>query len=235
MATTKNAIVLCSGGLDSVVTAHYVKKSLDYKNLVIMFFDYGQKSLSAERKASKKCASDLGAEFMEVKLSWLKGISTSLINNPGKVKKLSREDLKDTSEESEKYYVPCRNSLFITYALALADSYYIKSGKKEKYDIFLGFKCEGKESYPDTTEKFVKEMNRLSSIGCSEHFKVIAPLIKKDKEDIVLLGKKLGVELEKTFSCYVGKWVHCGGCLACKLRQEGFYWSGLVDSTKYIE
>ena len=64
-------------------------------------------------------------------------------------------------------------------------------------------------------------------------FKIIAPLIKKDKEEVVLLGKKLGVKFKETFSCYVGKGKHCGVCLACRLRQEGFYWANVRDPTKY--
>jgi 7-cyano-7-deazaguanine synthase len=228
----KNAIVLCSGGLDSVTTAHYAKKKLKYKEIIILFFDYGQRSIRQERKFSKKCAIDCNAKFVEIKLRWLGKISKSLINEPGKVDKLRKEDLKDTKKESEKWYVPCRNLVFLTHALALAESLFIK--EKEVYSIFTGFKCEGKESYPDTTEKFVKEINKLSKISCSYHFLIKAPLIKKDKEDIIKLGEKTGVDFKKTISCYSPiKGEHCGYCLACKLRQQGFYWAGIKDPTRY--
>ncbi|MFA5992270.1 MAG: 7-cyano-7-deazaguanine synthase [Candidatus Pacearchaeota archaeon] len=237
MKNTKNAIVLCSGGLDSVVTASFVKKSLSYDKIKILFFDYGQKTLLQERKASKYCAKVVNGEFIEIKLKWLNEISNSLINKSGKVKtkQLSRKDLKDTKKESDKYYVPCRNTIFLVHALALAESLYIKSKKRDINEIFIGFKCEGKESYPDTTQEFVEEMNKLSKISCNKHFRIIAPLIKKDKEDIVLLGKKLGVEMEKTWSCYVGNnpTRQCGKCLACMLRKEGFYWANVKDRTRY--
>ena len=233
MAKNKNAIILCSGGLDSVVTAHYVKKRLDYNKLIILFFNYGQKSLNAEKGYSKKCVGDLDGKFIEVKLDWLGKISTSLINKKGKVKKLNKKDLKNTKKESEKFYVPCRNSVFLVHALALAESIFIKEGTKS--DIFVGFKCEGNESYPDTTKKFVKEINRLSKIGCAGNFKIYAPLILKDKEDIIQLGEKLCVNFRKTFSCYIGKTKHCGNCLACQLRKAGFYWAGLKDPTKYLD
>jgi len=233
----KNAIVLCSGGLDSVVTANYLKKSIGYNNIKMLFFDYGQKTLLQERKASKYCANKINAKFIEIKLKWLSEISNSLINKSEKVKakKLSRKDLKDTKEESDKYYVPCRNTIFLVNALALAESLYIKSGKKEINDIFVGFKCEGKESYPDTTQEFVDEINRLSKISCNKPFKILAPLINKDKEDIVLLGKKLNVKMEKTWSCYIGSksGKQCGRCLACMLRKEGFHWADVKDKTKY--
>src|SRR4030043_73041 len=106
----KNAIVLCSGGLDSSVTAYFVRK-----------------------------------------------------------------ELKDTKGESNKYYVPCRNIVFLVYALTLAESLQIKSKKnREIWDIFTGFKCEGREAYPDTTPEFVKEMNKLKNIATGIKGKIIS-------------------------------------------------------------
>ncbi|MEK6933451.1 MAG: 7-cyano-7-deazaguanine synthase [Nanoarchaeota archaeon] len=227
----KSALILCSGGIDSVTTAYYVKNILKYNNLGILFFNYGQKSLNAERKASLYCAKTLKAKFQEITLPELKSLSNSLININGKIRKLSRKELKDTKKESNKWYVPCRNLIFLAYALAKAESLLIR--EKNKYDIFIGFKCEGKESFPDTTMKFVEEVNILSKISTKGKFKIIAPLIKKDKEDIIALGEKLGVDFKDTFSCYVGKIRHCGRCLACMLRKEGFYWAGLKDMTIY--
>ena len=231
---SKNAIILCSGGLDSVVTAHYIKKKRGYDKLKFLFFDYGQRALNQERKCSKECAKDLKGEFIEINLKWLGDISNSLINKEGIIKRLKKRDLKNTRKESEKYYVPCRNTIFLTYALVIAESLWIKN--KEKNNIFVGFKCEGKESYPDTTERFVNEINKLSKIGCSTKFEIKAPLIKKDKEDIVNLGKKLGVKIEYTFSCYspLNK-KQCGYCLACMLRKQGFYWANVKDKTAYAK
>lgn len=227
----KNAVILCSGGIDSVTTAYYVKKRLKYNRLIILFFDYDQKALNQEKKFSKKCAKKLNAEFKEVHLKWLGEISESLINKIGKIKKIKRKDLKNSSRESEKYYVPCRNMLFLSYALALVESLFIK--EKKTYDIFVGFKCEGKESYPDTTKKFIVKMNELSKIVCVRNFKIEAPLIKKDKEDIIILGNKLDINFKDTSSCYIGDKKHCGHCLACRLRQEGFYWANIKDLTAY--
>lgn len=218
-----NGIVLCSGGLDSVTTSHYVKKK-GYENLIILFFDYGQRNLIAEKKFSKECAKDLQAEFKEIKIKELKEISPSFLTSNKKAKKLTRKDLKNTEEESEKWYVPFRNGIFLSYAIALAESFEIKENKK--FDIFVGFKNEGKESYPDTTLEFVRGFNKLQGI------RIIAPLIDKDKEDIVNLGNELGVDFKKTHSCYTSN-NHCGSCLACMLRKEGFRWSGIKDPTKY--
>lgn len=229
----KNAIILCSGGLDSVITAHYVKEKLKYSKLKIIFFDYEQRGLSCEEKCAKKCAKKINAKFIKIRLDFIKEISSSLINKEKKAKKIKLSDLKNSLKESNKYYVPVRNSIFLIYAMSLCESIFIK--KNEKYDIFVGFKCEGKESYPDTTKEFVEIINKLSEISCIGKFKVLAPLIDKDKEDIIEIGKKLKVNFKDTFSCYVGKNMHCGTCLSCRLRQEGFYWANIIDPTKYKE
>lgn len=228
----KNAIALCSGGLDSVVTSHYIKNKLGYNNLILLFFDYGQRTRKQEKKAAKYCAEKLRAKFREIKIRELSKISAALINNNKKANKIERNQLKDTKKEAENWYVPCRNSIFLIYALAIAESKFVK--KKEVWDIFTGFKNEGQEAYPDTTPEFIKEINKLSQISAMTPSKIIAPLIKKDKEDIIRLGEKIGVEFDKTYTCYVGAWrKHCGYCLSCRLRQEGFYWAGIKDPTKY--
>lgn len=227
----KNAIILCSGGLDSVVTSFYVKKNLNYKDIILLFFDYNQKSLFKEKYCAKKCALKIGAKIMEIKIP-LDKTSTSLINIKGKYKKFSRKELKDTKYESSKYYVPSRNLIFLAYATSLAESFFIKN--KEKYDIFVGFKNEGKEHYPDTTQSFLSIMNKINKNASLSNPKVIAPLIKMDKEDIIALGTKLGVNFKNTFSCYALGNKHCGSCLSCMLRKEGFYWANIKDPTKYV-
>ncbi|MBI2448948.1 7-cyano-7-deazaguanine synthase [Candidatus Pacearchaeota archaeon] len=227
---SKNAIILCSGGIDSVTTAYYAKKKLHCNSLIILFFNYNQRTLKQERKASKKCAESLKAEFIEINLPWNKIMSQSLLNKKQKLNKIKRSELKDTKKESLKYYVPARNIIFLSYAISLADS--LKISKNKIYDIFVGFKNEGGESYPDTTEKFVSIMNNLQDI-LKQKSKILAPLINKDKEDIISIGTKLGVSFKDTYSCYNGNALHCGCCLSCRLRQEGFYWANIPDPTKY--
>ncbi len=227
-----NAIVLCSGGLDSVVTAYYVKKKLKYNNLTILFFNYGQRTLKMERKSSEYFSKKLKAEFVEVKLPLIKETFGDLLNEK-KALKISKEDLKDTKKESLKWYVPNRNLIFLSYAMSLAESLDLRGEGRQ--DIFVGFKNEGNESFPDTTIEFVSQVNKLRDIASEKKFDVLAPLIMKDKEDIVLLGKKLGVDLGKTWSCYVGDEKQCGECLACALRKEGFRWADVKDKTRYLK
>ena len=227
----KNAIVLCSGGLDSVTTSYLVKKQLNYHNIKILFFNYGQRSFSQERKCSQICSSNLKAEFTEINIPYLNDISTSLLNSSENVSEVN--NLKNTSKESAKWYVPCRNLIFLSYALALAESLFIK--EKQKYDIFVGFKNEGTEGFPDASKDFLTKINELSKISSKGNFEIISPLIEKDKEDIIILGEKIGVNFKDTFSCYAGGEKHCGICLACKLRKVGFKWADIKDSTEYLK
>src|SRR5690606_2660387 len=141
------------------------------------------------------------------------------------------KSLKDTSNESDAWYVPCRNLIFISHALAIAEKDFVD--RKIVSDIFVGFKSEGKEPYPDTTQEFVGSMNHLAKQSCAYPFKIVAPLIKMDKEDIVNLALKLELPVERTYSCYVGKAKQCGDCLACRLRKNGFYWANQDDKTEY--
>ncbi|MBU0907474.1 MAG: 7-cyano-7-deazaguanine synthase [Nanoarchaeota archaeon] len=228
----KSALVLCSGGLDSVSAAFFVKKKLNYEKITVLFFNYGQRNYAMERKCSEQCAKELDAEFFELDLKQLGAISTSLLNSGEDYKHLKKEDLKNTREESDKWYVPSRNLIFLSYAISFAESLMIKSS--EIYDIFVGFKNEGTEPFLDATATFVEAMNRVSEVSSKGKFKIIAPLIEKDKEDIVNLARGLGVDFAKTFSCYVGMEKHCGTCLACRLRQQGFYWAGVEDPTEYL-
>lgn len=231
----KHAIVLCSGGIDSVTTAHYIKKNLGYSNITILFVDYGQKSAEKERECAKKCANDIRAGFKEIGMKWLGEISTALLNKQGTFKELSEEELNDAEKEKAQdklWWVPCRNTLFLAAALAHAESAYISNNIK--LDIFVGFKNEGLAFFKDQTPEFLAKINEFQK-NCTldGNYKIIAPLIEKDKEDIILLAKELGVDLKNTFSCYTGKEKHCGKCLACKSRQKGFYWANIEDSTDY--
>lgn len=227
----KNAIILCSGGLDSVTTAFYAKKRLKYDRMKILFFDYGQRNLKAEKRCVKKHAKNLKADFIETKLHELRTISTSLLNSKKRYKKIGRKDLKDSKKESDKWYVPCRNLVFLSNTLALAESLQIK--EKRKYDIFVGFKNEGEENYPDTSQIFLDLLNKISNKSTLGKFKIKAPFIKKDKEGIILLGEKFGIDFRETFSCYTSAGKHCGICLSCALRKEGFYWANVKDPTNY--
>jgi len=230
-----NAIILCSGGLDSVVLAHYLKKIKDIKNLKLIFLDYNQKSLNEELFCVKKAAEELNADLKIIDVKWLGKISTSLIN-----KNIDENEIKKINEEEAliSWYVPCRNSLFLLIGLAVAESEFIS--KKEKYDIYLGIKYEGELQFKDTTPEFLEQMNKTAEFCTQDgNYKFIAPFLNKDKEELVELAKKLNIDLKNTYSCYIGKGfeneipVHCGICGGCKSRKKGFRFSDVEDISIY--
>lgn len=220
----KKSLIICSGGLDSVTLAHYVKKQLKYGDNKILFFDYGQRARRLEEICARTCSKEISASFVKVKINNLDSFKSSCLTDTKKFNKIYRKNLKNTKKESSKWYLPFRNGIFLAYALSLAE--------KDKRDIFIGFKSEGLEGYPDATKHFVKVMNEISIVACDK-VKILAPFLKKDKEDIVLIGSSLKVDFAKTTSCYVGSRISCGECLACALRKEAFYWAAKEDPTKY--
>lgn len=224
----RNALILCSGGLDSVIVANLIE---DYDNKLVIFFDYCQNSLEKEKEFSRKCAEKTGADFKEIKLNLDENLKVLPLTSHKKVE--HGKDLKDTSEESSQWYVPMRNLIFLSNVLALAETDFINN--KSETDIFVGFKNEGRENYPDTTKEFVDAVNNVAKATSEGKIKVLAPLLEMDKEDVVSLGKKLGVNFKETYSCYIGKEKHCGKCLACRLRHAGFYWADEEDPTDYEE
>ena len=221
-------MVLCSGGLDSVVVAYSIKNK--YRKLKLLFFDYGQRALKEEEKCVREISKKLNSDFEKVKLPWLGDISTAMLNKGGEFKSTIEKDL-EKKEDLLTWWVPCRNSIFLINALAFAESEFLKN--KERYDIIIGLKNEGEVHFKDTTERFIKKINNLVKDATNDgDYEIIAPLIKLDKPEVIKLGEKLKIPFELTYSCYIENG-HCGKCLNCMLRKKGFYWAGVKDPTKY--
>ncbi len=236
-----NAIVLCSGGFDSVITAYYARKQDPKEELILLFFDYNQRPLKEELYCVTKTAEALNAQLRIIKLPWLGELSTSIINKNKKFNSIKDNDLEDTKKLKDNitnWWVPTRNTIFLTAALALAESLFIKT--KEKYDIYIGLKNEGQVHFKDTTPEFIQEMNNLVKHATDDgNYKILAPFIEKDKQELIQIGLGLNVPFESTYSCYIsngfkGKMpVHCGRCPNCIIRKKAFYWSNAKDPSLY--
>ncbi len=212
------AIILASGGLDSSILAYWIKKKQEIKDIELIFFDYNQKCLQEELFCVQKLAETLNAKLNIIELPWLNDISTSIIN---------KERERENDEEIKNWYVPCRNTIFLTIALAYAESEFIKI--KKKSDIYIGIKYEGDLQFNDTTPEFVESINKLSKNATQfGDYKIKAPFLNKEKEELINLAKELGVDLSLTYSCYIGggfeqgKPIHCGKCAGCLARKKGF-------------
>jgi len=236
-----NAMIILSGGLDSSVVAYQVK-SQNPEKIKSIFFNYGQRTLEQEEFAAREISKIINSEFIRVNIPWLGEISPSLINKPNQdVHKTTEKDMEDIEKEKEdivNWWIPCRNSLFINIALAYSESEYLT--KKEIYDIYLGIKDEGKVAMKDTTPEFLEVMNKMQEHATNYGiFRIIAPLIDKDKPETVDIGNNLKVPFELTYSCYVGapfedkKLIHCGYCSNCMQRKKAFHFSTIKDPSRY--
>lgn len=224
MTKQKTAVVLFSGGLDST-TCLYWALDKGYKCIALNIF-YGQRH-DREVASARQICKKLGVEFIPVKLNlpWLEAAS-SLV---GKNHKIPNEDMsviKDTSRIPSTY-VPARNLVFVSVAASLADSIGADA-------IVAGPNAIDYSGYPDCRPQFytplakaVKEGTRSGVTGSP--IKILTPLLKLSKTQIVKLGHKLNVPFGMTWSCYNGGKKPCGKCDSCKLRAEGFALAGIQD------
>ena len=131
-------------------------------------------------------------------------------------------------------YVPVRNTIFLSYALAFAEVNNI-------FDIFIGVNALDYSGYPDCRPEFIEAFEKMANEGTkfaqgNEKIKIHTPLISLTKAEIILTGEKLNVDYRLTHSCYDPSidGLSCGECDACILRKEGFASAGINDPTTYI-
>ena len=202
-----SAIILLSGGLDSVVSLAKLKEK--YSRILALTFDYGQKSFLLEKKASEKIVEYYSIEHKIVKLDWLSLISTSVLNSSQEVPQVSKVDLDNLSEIENSVWVPNRNGLFINIAACYADSYNFDN-------IIIGANQEESITFIDNSKEFIDSINLSLQNSTRSKVQVIAPLIDMTKTDIVKLGIDLSIPFKYIYSCYDAKNHHCGKCESCQ-------------------
>ncbi|HUT86418.1 MAG TPA: 7-cyano-7-deazaguanine synthase QueC [Elusimicrobiales bacterium] len=207
----KKAVVLLSGGLDSS-TCLYWAFNKRYKCYALIF-DYGQRHIK-EIKQAKKLALKLKVDFKLVKLNlpWLK--TSSLVD---KSKKLPDIKLaKITNAEIPSTYVPARNLMMLSVASSWADA-------MRADVVIMGANVLDYSGYPDCRPSFINAFQKTVNEGTkSKKLKILTPLLKLTKSQIIKLAVKLNVPLDLTWSCYKGGRFPCGKCDSCKLRKKAF-------------
>ncbi len=226
METSKKAISVLSGGLDSTVaTALFAK---DY-NVHVITFDYGQRSAEMEIKASKAICNKLGMEYTIIELPWLAQLGRSALTSSEEVPQLEMDELDDKEicdETARKVWVPGRNVVFSSIALSFAEA----EGAEK---IIVGWDFEEAATFPDNSKEFLDAFNNLLKIGSLDDIQIEAPLIQMDKKEIVKLGDDVGAPLDISYSCYMGDEYHCGVCESCMRRKRAFELTGVEDKTEY--
>lgn len=221
---SKKAIILLSGGLDSLTTLAIAKQQ-GFKCYALHVI-YGQRHAS-ETHAAKKIADFHQVESfrqINIDMSWLK--SSALTNHSLTIPEQRTDGIPVT-------YVPARNTIMMSLAVAWAETVVAN-------DIFLGVNAVDYSGYPDCRPEYIKAYETMVNLGIKsavegEPFHIHTPLIYLSKEDIILKGLMLGVDYSMSVSCYQadadGR--ACGKCDSCDLRQKGFEKAGVKDPTLY--
>lgn len=223
----KKAVCLISGGLDSCATTHIAKK--EGYEIYALSFNYGQRH-NKEINCAKKIASSVNAKnhiIFDINLDKFGG--SSLVD---KSKKLDKDhDLKEIGKTIPSTYVPARNTVFLSIALAYAETI-------DADAIFIGTTATDYSGYPDCRPKYINAFQKMADLATKKGVdgkstKIKAPLINMSKAEIIKKGLKLNAPFEKTWSCYQGGKKACGRCDSCLLRLKGFKEAGLKDQIDY--
>jgi 7-cyano-7-deazaguanine synthase len=224
----KHAVVLLSGGLDSTTTLA-IAIAQGYATYALSF-DYGQRH-KIEIEAAQRIAKSLGVKEHRVVEIDNRLFGDSALTDDVDVPKSRSE--KEISADIPVTYVPARNIIFLSHALAWAEM--IPAGH-----IFLGVNAIDYSGYPDCRPEFIAMFELLANIGTKagvegRRFQIHAPLIKMSKAQIVRKAIELDVDLALTHSCYdpTPEDRACGQCDSCQLRRKGFREAGVIDPIKY--
>ena len=220
MALTQS-LVLLSSGLDSTVNL-YMERAFHSPSRVslALTFDYGQKAAQKEVACAKKICEALQVQHKTLSLDFFKepdlNQNCSLLNPEKKVPQLKkRQNLEDFVQDksTRSVWVPNRNGLFIALAAAYAESLKINR-------ILVGFNAEEAGLFPDNSVAFLKATNRSLVFSTANGVQVVSHTLEKNKKDILHLAKKLGVNLNWLWPCYLGEEKWCGQCESCKRFRE---------------
>ena len=219
----KKAVVLLSGGMDSVTLLHYVKQRLGVEKLYALSFVYGQKHVCELDMARWQADAAGVLEHRVIDISFFGELihGSSALTDAD----LAVPDLDNVDEEHREQpitYVPHRNLVM----LLLTASYAEALGAT---DIFYGAQAQDEYGYWDCTSGFVKKLNEVLSLNRVEPVTVHAPFTEKSKTDIVKIGLELGVDYDHTWSCYRGGDKPCGTCPSCVEREKAFLSTDYTD------
>jgi 7-cyano-7-deazaguanine synthase len=226
----KRAVVLLSGGVDSTTTLA-IAMAEGYETYALSF-DYGQRH-QIEIEAARRVANSLGAKEHRIAKVDMRIFGGSALTDDRDVPKKRSET--EIAHGIPITYVPARNTIFLTYALAWAEV--IPTGH-----IFIGVNAIDYSGYPDCRPEFIEAFETLANLGTKTgvegaRFRVHAPLIKFSKAEIIRKASQLNVDLSLTHSCYdpSPEGLACGECDSCLLRLKGFREAGIEDAIQYAK
>ena len=221
----RDAVVLLSGGLDSTTVLAVARR--DGYRCHALSFEYGQRH-DVEMEAARRVAAAFGVERHVVARIDLRAFGGSALTDDVEVPK--DRPIGDIEHGIPVTYVPARNTIFLSFALAFAETL-------EASDIFLGVNALDYSGYPDCRPEYVAAFEAMANMATKAGVEgrtrtaIHAPLMELDKAGIIRLGLSLGVDYGLTHSCYdpQADGGPCGRCDACLLRAKGFAEAGVPD------
>jgi 7-cyano-7-deazaguanine synthase len=223
------AVILLSGGLDSSTVLYQAKA--DQFDCYAISFDYQQRH-RRELESALQISREVGViAHQVVKFDLTLWGGSALTDNS---LELPRDrSLADMSQDIPITYVPARNTIFLSFALAYAEA--LNASR-----IYLGVNALDYSGYPDCRGDYLDAMQEVFRLGTKQGregqpIEIIAPLLHLKKTEIIELGNKLGVPWQKTWSCYAGGEEACGVCDSCRLRLAAFQELGLNDPLPYLQ
>lgn len=236
LENNQNAVVLLSGGLDSVTCLYWAKAR--YAAVTAVSFNYGQRH-NSELVAAKTIAETAGVNhrIIDIDIAQLGGSSLtdhSMIVPDGDADKFPNKKYDTIDNDAiPNTYVPARNTIFLSYALAVAEV-------TDANHIVIGVSSVDYSGYPDCRPEYITAFEHMANLatkaGVTGHRLTIqTPLQQLSKAKTVELGLSLGVDYAQTISCYQAdnQGRACGVCDSCALRRQGFAQAGVSDPTHY--
>ena len=225
MITTARAVVLLSGGLDSTTTLAIARA--EGFDTYALSFEYGQRH-AYELEAARRVAAALGASDHVIATMDLRMVGGSALTSDIDVPK--HRPLDAMGGEIPITYVPARNTIFLSFALAWAEVL-------GAADIFIGVNALDYSGYPDCRPEYIEAYQRMANLAVkvavegTSSIRIHTPLLAMSKADIIRRGLELGVDFGMTSSCYDpdADGTPCGACDSCQLRLKGFQEAGVID------
>ena len=218
------AIVLLSGGMDSLVCAGVAMA--EATEVSFLHLDYGQKTSTKERESFLKIAAYYKIPASRQKIidmAFLRQIGGSSLTDDS----ISVKQFQGDSEVIPDSYVPFRNSIILSLAVSWAEV-------MGAHRLYIGANFEDSPGYPDCRPEYYQAFNEVVRLGTKAgNIRVETPIIRAKKKDIVLKGKELKVPFELSWSCYQSTDLACGTCDSCAIRLRGFAEAGMKDPISY--
>lgn len=216
--TTKDGLIVLSGGMDSVTLLYEYQDSL----ALAVSFDYGSKHNARELPYARLHCERLGIEHLTIPLSFIgQYFRSALLEGEGAIPKGSYDE-----ENMAATVVPFRNGIMLSIAAGLAES-------RGLTKVYLANHFGDHAIYPDCRASFIRPMHEAILQGTSNAVEVTAPYTDISKGDIARHGKLLGINYAETWSCYEGGDLQCGSCATCIERREAMQEAGIEDPTHY--